>query len=498
MKLIHASCAMGLVATLVGCGDSSSSLSEAEANRGTLNSVMPQLSVLDAQSFKSGFVSGANSASLAGALQYINTGSAPAGAPSATQALPCDFTVSKISYNTVGAVGEAATATAAVMVPVPTNANPKCNGPFPVVLAAHGTSVYKDNDVSNFAVSTEGSLYGAIFAAQGYVVVAPNYAGYDSSSLTYHPYLILSQQSKDMQDALAAAKAAKLFKANAKLFVTGYSQGGAVALATQRDLEAAGVIVFGSAPGSGPYAMLSFGDTIFAGKPNNGGTLFAPLLIDAAQKAYGNLYSTPLDLYNAPFASTVPGLMPGISLNTNATFSDLLYNTSLFLPANNSENAVYGIGNVALFTSAARSAYNSDATANPVNGTSLPGRVGNPLRQALLKNDLRSGWVPKAPTRLCGADNDPTVFIENTNQFKAYADARSATNPVVVANLSAAITGASDPYAALKQAYSDAGLKAITLDAALRNNPPNVHSNIAPFCYLAAHGMFKSIAWPPQ
>ena len=27
-----------------------------------------------------------------------------------------------------------------------------------------------------------------MFAAQGYIVVAPNYAGYDISTLGYHPY----------------------------------------------------------------------------------------------------------------------------------------------------------------------------------------------------------------------------------------------------------------------------------------------------------------------
>ena len=30
----------------------------------------------------------------------------------------------------------------------------------------------------------------AVFAAQGYIVVAPNYAGYDGSTLDYHPYLM--------------------------------------------------------------------------------------------------------------------------------------------------------------------------------------------------------------------------------------------------------------------------------------------------------------------
>jgi hypothetical protein len=47
-----------------------------------------------------------------------------------------------------------------------------------------------------------------MFAAEGYIVVAPNYVGYDTSTLGYHPYLNADQQSKDMIDALTAARSA--------------------------------------------------------------------------------------------------------------------------------------------------------------------------------------------------------------------------------------------------------------------------------------------------
>jgi len=54
----------------------------------------------------------------------------------------------------------------------------------------------------------EALIMAAVFASQGYIVVAPNYAGYDSSTLPYHPYLVADQQSKDMIDALTAARSA--------------------------------------------------------------------------------------------------------------------------------------------------------------------------------------------------------------------------------------------------------------------------------------------------
>jgi len=109
---------------------------------------------------------------------------------------------------TVGAAGESTESSGALMVP--TGAPPACSGARPIVLYAHGTNSDKTlniADVTN-ATNTEGVLIAAMFAAQGYIVVAPNYAGYDISRLGYHPYLNAEQQSGEMLDMLTAARAA--------------------------------------------------------------------------------------------------------------------------------------------------------------------------------------------------------------------------------------------------------------------------------------------------
>ena len=48
----------------------------------------------------------------------------------------------------------------------------------------------------------ESLLLAALYAAQSYIVVAPNYAGFDSSTLGYYPYLNAEQSSKEMIDTL--------------------------------------------------------------------------------------------------------------------------------------------------------------------------------------------------------------------------------------------------------------------------------------------------------
>src|SRR5262249_28656433 len=161
---------------------------------------------------------------------------------------------------------EGASASGALMLPSGTDA--ACQGSRPILLYAHGTSTERTFNIANLASpnNAEAIAIALEFASQGYIVVAPNYAGYDTSSLTYHPFLNADQQSKDMIDALKAARSAlptataPTVLDNGKLFITGYSQGGFVAMATHRAMQAAAAVVTASAPMSGPYALSAFGD----------------------------------------------------------------------------------------------------------------------------------------------------------------------------------------------------------------------------------------------
>ena len=144
----------------------------------------------------------------------------------------CGVDVNYIKYGTVGgssANPERTNASGVLMVPTGTAA--ACTGPRPIVLYAHGTVIEKRYNLADWTDRTnpafsESTLLAAMYAAQGYIVVAPNYAGYDSSTLGYHPYLNADQESKEMIDALSAAKLAlptlmSATTASAKLFITG-------------------------------------------------------------------------------------------------------------------------------------------------------------------------------------------------------------------------------------------------------------------------------------
>src|SRR5258708_26345370 len=210
--------AMASAMLVAACGgsNSESAMENPSTSHGTLVENPPlRIASLDAITF---------------GTQLASTG------PSGQQLLPptgdptCAIDFSYITFYTLGGAGEVTMSAGALMVP--TGAAPACSGARPIVLYAHGTQTNKAlnlADITNTS-NTEGALIAAMFAAQGYIVVAPNYAGYDISTLGYHPFLNAEQQSGEMIDMLTPPRTAlptTLSPATSdvgKLFITGYSE----------------------------------------------------------------------------------------------------------------------------------------------------------------------------------------------------------------------------------------------------------------------------------
>lgn len=370
-----------------------------------------------------------------------------------TGAPTCGVDVYDFQYLTLGQAGERTNASGAIMLPTGSTG---CTGPRPILLYAHGTSASRGY---NFAVGVldpaspahaESTLVAAMYAAQGFIVVASNYAGYDDSLLPYHPYLNASQQAGEMIDALKKARLliptaiGAPVSDNGKLLLSGYSQGAFVAMATMREMQSRHLPVTAMATGSGPYALEWFGDAIFSGNVDLGSTLFAPFLATSYQHAYGNIYNTPTDLFSPQYATGIEFLLPSY-LPTNELYDlGLLPKTALFnsttptvsditnagvpsvlapaladmltVPTTNPIGAL-GFGPNYLINNSARIAYAFDAVQHP----DVAAMPTNPLRRAFWVNDLRNGnWAPTSPMFLCGGHRDPTVFFNNTTIMHRY------------------------------------------------------------------------------
>jgi len=406
----------------------------------------------------------------------------------------CAVSVYRVRYRTVGGAGEATDASAAVFVPSGSGAS--CANSRPVVLYAHGTSLQKSYDMADIASNTEARLVAAVFAAQGFIVVAPNYTGYGGSSLGYHPYLDRVAQAADMIDALRAARAsfaAMGARDSGKLMVTGYSQGGYVALATQRAMQERGNGEFAltAASGmSGPYAIARFGDELFGGAPRDGATLIVPFIVNAGQHAGAALYDTTADIYEAPYAAGIADLVPGTLGSGDLVSQGKLPATALFAADSQPQlpgyTQYFGAGN--LVRSDYRAAYLADAAAHPC-ATDAACAPQHPLRKWLARNDLRS-YVPAAPTLLCGGHADPTVPYFNTSSAAAYFGARGAA----VTELDIDDTpGLNDPFRTAKAGFVAA--KALLRAASGGDSvAASYHAGlVAPFCMAATRDYFQSV-----
>jgi hypothetical protein len=429
----------------------------------------------------------------------------------------CTIAVYHLTYQSVDPKGNVTPASGALMVP--TGSDPDCTGARSIVLYAHGTTTDRNFDIAqlNASDSAEGVLLAAVFAAEGYIVVAPNYVGYDTSTLGYHPYLIADQQSKDMIDALSAARSAlptsdaPTTSDGGKLFITGYSQGGYVAMATHSAMQSAGMTVTASAPMSGPYALAAFGDAIFEGQVNASGAVNGALLLVAYQKAYGDIYATPADAFESKYAPSIETLLPSTTsvsdLVAQGRFPPALFSSTapspsyaIYTPATSPTYLAgvfaSGFGTDDLINNAYRGAYLSDALSAPdggfptvTNGVPAPNPT-NALRVQLKANDLRN-WTPSAPTLLCAGNSDPTVFFFNTNLMQTYWMAHPpATAPVILDIDSAPTSG--DPYASLKTAFS-AAKNLVSANGGASAVLAEYHATLVPpFCLSAVKAFFDA------
>lgn len=400
----------------------------------------------------------------------IDAGTAASGAQALTGAARCDVVIRYVQYSTRTPGDAAARASAGVLVPTGTDA--ACTGARPVVLYGHGTAASKAKNMALVSTDSEASLMMAMYAAQGFIVVAPNYLGYDGS-LDWHPFLNAQSQATDMIDGLRAAKTHLASvggtTASAALLITGYSQGGHVAMATHREIQtnyASEFTVTASGPMSGPYNMVGFGDVIFGPGPVMAGALtFAPLMVTSYQRSYGNIYSSASQVYQSPYDTTAPGILPN-----DLSVSELMAQGAL--PNDPTQTRLFGTGG--LVTDEFKAAYPTSA-----------------FRTALQNNTLL-GWTPTRPVAMCGGAQDPTVFYA-VNTTAAQADFATRNVPVPAFDLEDRATlpaGALGDalYGGFQQNKAAAGANATAL----------YHGTLVPpFCHALVRGFFGQVLAAP-
>ena len=377
-----------------------------------------------------------------------------------TGAAKCDVKVVSLNYNTIGVSGELSNASGVMLVPSGTD----CTAPTGLVAYAKGTDVQKPRTLANPA-DGETFLLAAMYAAQGYTVVATDYLGFAKSTYSYHPYLHADSEASSVIDSIRAARSAASgvgSTLSGKVMLTGYSQGGHSSMAAHRAIErdnAGEINVVAGAHLAGPYNMSGSlkSTAVIAGYQ-----FFVPYLVTAWQKVYGTVYSKVGDAFKAPYDGYIETLLPSATLD----YTTLV--TSGKLPGKNGETPTQARD--ALF----QSAFITDAQTNANNGLFLAGK----------KNDLL-GWSPKSKLLLCGGAGDPTVPPAlHQVPMKADFDSRNLTNVSTV-----------DVDGFVQATYGTNG-KAPTdpTSAAFANYYGNYHGTYEPpFCHAQAKALFDTV-----
>jgi len=389
----------------------------------------------------------------------IDAATAGSGLQAISGKAKCDVKVVALNYTTVGVKeGENTNASGVMLVPAGS-----CTGAAALVAYAKGTDVQKPRTLAN-PQDSETFLLAAMYAAQGYAVVATDYLGFAKSAYAYHPYLHADSEAAAVLDSIRAARvAAPSVGANlsGKVMFTGYSQGGHASMAAHRAAErdhAGEFNVVAGAHLAGPYNLsgsLRVPDAIA------GVQFFVPYLVTSWQKVYGNVYTDVKTAFKVPYSGYIETLLPSPTLN----YTTLV--TTGALP-----------GGPGVTPNQAR-----DLVFQPAFLAAAQAGGTNPLFLAAKKNDLL-GWNPKARLLLCGGAGDPTVPPAIHQQvMKADFDSRGLTNVASV-----------DVDALVQATYAAGKAPPDPASEAFATYYGNYHGTYEPpFCHAQARAVFDAV-----
>lgn len=140
-----------------------------------------------------------------------------------------DVTVYRIVYYTVSPTNEIITASGAIFIPSSIN-------PLPFISVQHGT-ISKRTEVAS--VDAYFGYEGIISASLGYYACLPDYLGFGVSEI-HHPYHLAKPSATCVIDMIRASKKFaenSNISLNGKIFLAGYSEGGYVTLAAQKEID---------------------------------------------------------------------------------------------------------------------------------------------------------------------------------------------------------------------------------------------------------------------
>ena len=261
----------------------------------------------------------------------------------------------KIKYKTTNQEGNEVLASGILVLPTPTQAYLdflKSNGKtfsISTIVENHGTIFTNAEAPSNEITTVGSSIQGTALLMSGFAgfaVVMPDYLGYGDSNDSYHPYILKKTSAKvsiDMLRASVAYMTNNNIIFNGQVYISGYSEGGYVAMSMAKELEenySSSFNVKALAAMAGPYDVKALADKEIDETRTMEYPAFLAYLSHSYTKAYSNLSLEDsivypnTDIFHSFFdgskSGTVINLSLGIGDQTNGGYkvekADKLFN----------------------------------------------------------------------------------------------------------------------------------------------------------------------------
>ncbi|MBK8467195.1 MAG: hypothetical protein IPL32_15360 [Chloracidobacterium sp.] len=312
-----------------------------------------------------------------------------------------DVELHKVTYTSLNVSNKKVNLTGLVAWPVG-------GAPKGLVVYCHGTTVDRDRSPSKFkgkgeAPETIEAITG--FATGGYAVILPDYLGLGDHKAA-HPYPLSRVNARSGIDMISAARSfavQKNYRIGKELYITGYSEGGGVAMALTQQLQSYTNDEFRvtrSAPASGPYDL--------------SGTTREFMLQETGEQT-----GFVLRLYLMSYATNYLNKEKGVKLNT--FYKQALAN-ALGVNYRLSPTDEGVIKNIGITTALMRSKNRLSNVLQPAFLKDMKeNRKTNPFVRMLQENDVYD-WKPESEMLMIYVDKDFVVSPENTE--KAYSSMR--------------------------------------------------------------------------
>ena len=278
---------------------------------------------------------------------------------------------------------------------------PKSDAPKGLVIFNHGTTADRNLSPSRWtgkAHSSETEMATLAFASGGYAVAMPDYLGLGDDK-GFHPYPLGAINSISTIDLIEPARtiaARNGVALGSKLFVTGYSEGGAAAMWTVKELENKSgkqYAVTAAAPMSGPYDLSGATRKWLLASPTDqtGFVTRLYLLSYIVQSFHKNNGVKLTDYFKPSMALTVSQ-----AYKTNRSDEDIIKRLALAATLMRAKNSLENV----LTNRFIEALRDSD--------------VRDPIIKGLRNNDVYD-WSPRTPMLLVNLEEDKIVDPDNTD-----------------------------------------------------------------------------------